>query len=205
MTPRRSPRWASERAKDPFVRRARAEGYRSRAAYKLQEIAERDALLGPGQRVLDLGAAPGGWSQVAAARVGPRGRVVALDLLPMKALPGVRFVQGDFGDAAVRARLREAMEGEAADLILSDMAPNLEGVKAADAAMSLDLATGVVAAAPEWLAVGGALLLKVFEGPDTRGLRRDLMREFATVRVRKPAASRARSSEMYLMARGFGL
>ena len=205
MTRRRARQWVAEHGKDPFVRKARADGYRSRAAYKLQEIAERERLLHTGQRVLDLGAAPGGWSQVAASRVGAPGRVVALDLLPMRPLSGVRFVQGDFGDTDTRARLREAMEGEAADLILSDMAPNLEGVKVADSAMSLELAESVIDAAPEWLVSGGALLIKVFEGPGTRGLRRNLMQRFSSVRVRKPAASKARSSEFYLMAKGFGL
>ena len=195
----------SERGRDPFVRKARAQGYRSRAAYKLLEIADREGLLRKGQRVLDLGAAPGGWSQVAASRVGPRGRVVALDLLPMEALPGVRFVQGDFGDAATRRELREAMDGEAADLILSDMAPNLEGIGVADAAKSREIAGWVIAAAPEWLVSGGALLIKVFESPETRRLRRALMQMFSSVRVRKPAASKARSSEIYLMAKGFGL
>ena len=202
---RRPSRWVSEHGKDPYVRRARAEGYRSRAAYKLQEIADREGLLRKGQRVLDLGAAPGGWSQIAASRVGPRGRVVALDLLPMEPLPGVRIVQGDFGDAGTRGELREAMEGEAADLILSDMAPNLEGVKVADATMSMELASSVIAAAPEWLDAGGALLVKVFESPDTRCLRRELSLNFSSVRVRKPAASKPSSSEIYLMAKGFGL
>lgn len=205
MTRGRSRRWMSERGRDPFVRKARAEGYRSRAAYKLMEIADREGLLRKGQRVLDLGAAPGGWSQVAASRVGPRGRVVALDLLPMDALPGVRFVQGDFGDAAARRELREAMGGEAADLILSDMAPNLEGIGVADTATSREIAERVIAAAPEWLVSGGALLIKVFESPETRGLRRELMQRFSSVRVRKPAASKPRSSEIYLMAKGFGL
>ncbi len=205
MTRRRSRDWISQHDRDPFVRKARAEGYRSRAAYKLLEIADREHLLRPGERVLDLGAAPGGWSQVAASRVGRRGRVVALDLLPMDALPGVRFVQGDFGDAATHEALRDAMEGEAADLILSDMAPNLEGIGVADTAMSLELAEGVIATAPRWLVSGGALLMKVFECPETRGLRRELMRRFSSVRVRKPAASKPRSSEIYLMAKGFGL
>ena len=195
----------AEHRRDPFVRRARAEGYRSRAAYKLREIAEREGLLRSGQRVLDLGAAPGGWSQVAAARVGPRGRVVALDLLPVAPLPGVHVVQGDFMDPATRARLREALRGDAVDLILSDMAPNLEGVKAADAARGLEMAENVIALAPGWLAAGGALLLKVFEVPGLHRLRGDMMRSFSSVRVRKPAASRARSSEIYLMAKGFGL
>ena len=195
----------TEHLGDPFVRQARAAGYRSRAAYKLQEIAEREGLPRSGQRVLDLGAAPGGWSQVAAARVGPRGRVVALDLIPMAPLPGVHVVQGDFMDAATRARLHEALQGDAVDLILSDMAPNLGGIKAADAAGGLEMAENVIALAPEWLAAGGALLLKVFEVPGIHRLRRDMMRSFSSVRVRKPAASRARSSEIYLMAKGFGL
>ena len=155
--------------------------------------------------MLDLGAAPGGWSQVAASRVGPQGRVVALDLLPMQSLPGVRVVQGDFMDAGVRARLRDALNSAAADLILSDMAPNLEGVKAADAARGLEMAYNVVALAPQWLVAGGALLVKVFEAPGTQCLRRDLARTFSSVRARKPAASRARSSELYVMAKGFGL
>ena len=205
MTRRASRKWLSEHGRDPFVRKARADGYRSRAAYKLQEIAEREGLLLRGQRVLDLGAAPGGWSQVAASRVGPRGRVFALDLLPMEELPGVCFVQGDFDHAETRERLGAAMDDEPADLILSDMAPNLEGVGAADAAKSLRLAESVFAFAPGWLTTGGALLIKVFEGPETRCLRQELMQKFSSVRVRKPAASRAKSSEIYLMAKGFGL
>jgi len=205
LTRRRSRRWIEEHRGDPFVRKAREQGYRSRAAYKLQEMAERERLLRSGQVVLDLGAAPGGWSQLAASRVAPRGRVVAVDLLPMDPIPGVFIVQGDFRDAGTRTRLREALGGGRADLILSDMAPNLEGVKSADAAMSLSIATSVFEAAPEWLAPGGALLVKVFEGPGVPVLRRSMARAFESVRVRKPEASRARSSEIYLMAKGFGL
>ena len=205
MTRRRSRRWIEEHRGDPFVRKAREQGYRSRAAYKLQEMAERERLLRSGQVVLDLGAAPGGWSQIAASRVAPRGRVVAVDLLPMDPIPGVFIVQGDFRDADIRTRLREALGGGRADLILSDMAPNLEGVKSADAAMSLSIATSVFEAAAEWLAPGGALLVKVFEGPGVSVLRRSMAQAFVSVRVRKPEASRARSSEIYLMAKGFGL
>ena len=205
MTRRRSRWWIEEHRNDPFVRKAGEQGYRSRAAYKLQEMDQREKLLRKGQRVLDLGAAPGGWSQYAAPRVGPQGRVVAVDLLPMEPLAGVCIVQGDFCDAGTRTRLCEALGGAAADVILSDMAPNLEGVKAADAAMSLSITTSVFAAAPEWLAPGGALLMKVFEGPGVSSLRRNMTQDFLSVRVRKPAASRARSSEIYLMAKGFRL
>ena len=205
LTRRRSRRWIEDHRGDPFVRKAREQGYRSRAAYKLQEIAGRDRLLRSGQLVLDLGAAPGGWSQIAASRVAPRGRVVAVDLLPMDPIPGVLIVQGDFRDAGTRSRLREALDGGRADLILSDMAPNLEGVRSADAAMSLSIATSVFEAAAEWLAPGGALLVKVFEGPEVSTLRRSMTQAFVSVRVRKPEASRARSSEIYLMAKGFGL
>ena len=201
MTPRR---WVKEHRDDPYVRRAKAAGYRSRAAWKLTEIAEREGLFRAGQRVVDLGAAPGGWSQVAACRVGPQGRVVALDLLPMEPLPGVCVVQGDFNDTGVRAHLRDALGGEA-DLILSDMAPNLGGIGAVDAARCLSLAEAVLSVAPQWLAAGGALLLKVFEGAEIHSVRRRMARDFSSVRVRKPAASRARSSEVYLVARGFGL
>ena len=205
LTRRRSRRWIEEHRGDPFVRKARAQGYRSRAAYKLQEMVERERLLRSGQLVIDLGAAPGGWSQFAASRVAPRGRVVAVDLLPMAPIPGVVVVQGDFRDAGTRTRLREALGGGRADLILSDMAPNLEGISSADAAMSLSIATSVFEAAPEWLVPGGALLVKVFEGPGVSVLRSGMARAFVSVRVRKPKASRARSSEIYLMAKGFGL
>ena len=205
MTRRRSRRWISDHVRDPFVRRARADGFRSRAAYKLLEISQREGLLRRGQRVLDLGAAPGGWSQVAASRVGPSGRVVALDLLPIEPLPGVEAVRGDFMDPALRARLLEVLEGRPVDLILSDMAPNLEGVRSADVARSLEIAGNVVGLAPEWLVPGGALLIKVFEAPEIHCLRREMRRHWSSVRVRKPAASRARSTEIYLIAKGFGL
>ena len=205
MAGRRSKRWMREHGRDPYVKEAKAAGYRSRAAYKLLEIVECERLLRRGQRVIDLGAAPGGWSQVAASRVGPHGKVIALDVAPMSPLAGVQILQGDFRHPGVRAMLRQTLGSGGVDLILSDMAPNLGGIKAVDGPRSLSIARDVLDLVPQWLIPGGALLLKVFDGEEVPCFRRDVGRNFASVRVRKPAASRARSSELYVVAKGFGL
>ena len=180
---------------------ARRDGYRSRAAYKLVEIDRRDHLLQPGQVVLELGAAPGGWSQYAARRVGAAGLVIALDLTPMQPLTGVHQLTGDAASAALRARFLETYGRHCCDLVLSDMAPDLSGVRVSDQARSLALAELALAWTLDVLKPTGALLVKVFQGTDTGALRADLRRRFRRVLTRKPSASRGRSREFYLLAR----
>ncbi len=187
---------------DPYVQRARALGYRSRAAFKLLEIDARDRLFAAGQTVVDLGAAPGGWSQVAAEKAGPGGRVVAIDVLDMAPLPGVTFLRGDFTAPAVLGALEAALGGQPADLVLSDLSPNLSGVAATDQARSTALAERAVEFAAAHLKPGGALLVKTFQGAGFPALLRQLRARFERVAARKPGASRSRSSEMYVVARG---
>jgi 23S rRNA (uridine2552-2'-O)-methyltransferase len=193
--------WLKRHVNDPYVHRAQALGYRSRAAFKLLEIEARDKLLARGQVVVDLGAAPGGWSQVAAEKVGPGGRVIALDLLEMAPLAGVTFVQGDFTTGAALAALERELAGAAVDVVLSDMAPNFSGIAVTDQARSVALCELAVAFALEHLGPGGTLLMKGFQGAGFQELLARMRREFATVAARKPDASRDRSSEMYLRAR----
>ncbi|MGE0383514.1 MAG: RlmE family RNA methyltransferase [Gammaproteobacteria bacterium] len=199
-----SKRWLREHADDPYVKKAAVDGYRSRAAYKLIELDRRDRLLRPGQRVIDLGAAPGGWSQVARQRVGSAGRVVACDLLAMDPIPGVTFICGDFNDVAVLEAVLEA-SGGGADIVLSDMAPNISGIKAADQARSIGLAELALDCAGRTLAPGGAMLVKVFQGEGLDGLVAEIKLRFARVLHRKPDASRGRSAELYLLAQGYGI
>lgn len=196
-----SGRWLQEHFTDPYVARAREQGYRSRAAFKLLEILEKDPLLHPGMTVVDLGAAPGGWSQVAAAAVGPRGRVVALDLLPMEPLPGVEFIQGDFREEAVLQALLDCLGPARADLVMSDMAPNTSGMKAVDQPRAVHLAELALDLARRILRPGGDLLVKAFQGSGLEEYQRELHGAFAKVQTRKPRASRARSPEVYLLAR----
>jgi len=193
--------WMQEHVADRFVRRARAEGMRSRAAYKLEEIAGRDALLGPGMVVVDLGAAPGGWSQVAARRVGPRGRVIAADILEMAPIAGVTFIHGDFRDVSVLTELASALGGSKVDLVLSDMSPNLSGIASADQARALELAELALDFCRKHLKPQGNLLVKVFQGEGYEGFLKALRSAFASVAARKPQASRSRSSEVYLLAK----
>jgi 23S rRNA (uridine2552-2'-O)-methyltransferase len=195
-----SKHWLQRHVSDPFVKRAREEGYRSRAAYKLLEIDARDRLLRPGATVIDLGAAPGGWSQVAAAKVGPKGRVVAIDLLEMPAPPGVQVIQGSFLDPAVRAAALAAAGGKV-DLMLSDMMPNVSGIASADQARAAELVHEAIAFCGEVLKPGGAFLVKVFQGAEFAGILAELRRRFSSVQTRKPAASRGESRETYLLAR----
>lgn len=194
--------WMHEHVNDPFVRRAQAEGMRSRAAYKLQQLAGRDKLLKPGMTVVDLGATPGGWSQVAAAAVGPSGRVVAVDLLEMTPVAKVTFIHGDFGDDAVLAQVEQALGGERADLVLSDMAPNISGVAGTDQARSIGLAELALDFAVKHLKPRGNFLVKVFQGSGFEALVADIRRRFVQVAIRKPEASRSRSSEVYIVAKG---
>ncbi|HKB58706.1 MAG TPA: RlmE family RNA methyltransferase [Gallionellaceae bacterium] len=191
-----SKQWMTEHVTDPFVQRAQKEGYRSRAAYKLLEIAERDHLLKPGTVVVDLGATPGGWSQVAAAR---GCRVIALDLLPLQPLPGVTFIQGDFREDAVLAELEASLGGQPVDLVISDMAPNISGIAMADQARAMDLAELALDFASNHLKPGGSFLVKVFHGAGFENFMREMRSRFAKVVARKPKASRDRSSEQYLL------
>ncbi|WP_298956672.1 RlmE family RNA methyltransferase [uncultured Methylobacterium sp.] len=205
-----SKRWLERQLNDPYVAKAKREGYRSRAAYKLLEIDDRFHLLKPGQRVVDLGAAPGGWSQVAAARVGSqpgaeagrRGRVVGIDLLEIEPMPGVDFVTLDFLDPSAPGLLT-GMLGGPADVVMSDMAANATGHKKTDHLRIMGLAETAAAFAREILAPGGVYLAKVLQGGTESGLLADLKRDFAAVRHVKPAASRADSSELYVLATGY--
>jgi len=194
------PEWLRRHLTDPYVRRAREAGYRSRAAFKLLEIDRKDRLLRPGMRVLDLGAAPGGWTQVAAQRVRPGGRVVALDCLEFESLGGVISIRGDFHDASVRARVVEALAGPA-DLVLCDLSPNLTGIASADQARAAQLVELAATFACELLRPEGAFLCKIFHGEAFAGLREMLKGAFESLQVRKPSASRSESRETYVLAR----
>jgi 23S rRNA (uridine2552-2'-O)-methyltransferase len=194
--------WMQEHVTDPYVRKAQAEGMRSRAAYKLQQLAERDHLLKPGMVVVDLGCAPGGWAQVAGRVVGPEGRVIGVDLLEMLPVPGVRFVQGDFGDDAVLAEVEKYLDGRPVDLVLSDMAPNMSGVASVDQARSIGLAELALDFSVNHLKPKGNFLVKVFQGSGFEQLVAEIRRCFVQVMIRKPEASRSRSNEVYLVGKG---
>ena len=194
--------WMREHVTDPYVKRANAEGYRSRAAYKLQQIAAKDRLLKPGLTVVDLGAAPGGWSQIAAEAVGAAGKVLAVDLLEMAQVPGVTVIRGDFSDAATLQALEEALEGKPVDLVLSDMAPNMSGIASVDQARSLALAELAFEFALNHLKPQGNFLVKVFQGAGHSEFLASLRRAFALVNTRKPEASRSRSREVYILGKG---
>lgn len=198
-----SKQWLRDHADDEFVRRARQQGYRSRAAYKLREIDERYRLLRPGMIVVDLGASPGGWSQYARQKVGPGGRVVAQDILPMEPLPGVDFLLGDIRDSAVLDLLVASLSGASADLVISDMSPNISGDHVSDQARIGQLGELVVQVATKALVPGGQLLLKGFQGEGTDELRREVARRFDKLVTCKPRASRPKSREIYLFAKGF--
>lgn len=198
-----SKQWMREHVNDVYVQRAKSEGYRSRAAYKLLEIAARDKLLRPGMVVVDLGAAPGGWSQVARTQVGARGLVLALDLLEMEPLPGVTFLQGDFRENAVVAALAAALAGRTIDLVLSDMSPNISGIAMSDQARVMHLAELALEFAAKHLKHGGNLLVKVFQGSGFQEFLRQMRTQFKNVATRKPEASRGRSSELYLLGKGY--
>jgi 23S rRNA (uridine2552-2'-O)-methyltransferase len=198
-----SKQWMREHVNDVYVQRAKSEGYRSRAAYKLLEIAARDKLLKPGMVVVDLGAAPGGWSQVARAQVGARGLVLALDLLEMEPLPGVTFLQGDFREDAVVAALAAALAGRTVDLVLSDISPNISGIAMSDQARVMHVAELALEFAAKHLKHGGNLLVKVFQGSGFQEFLRQMRTQFKNVVTRKPEASRGRSSELYLLGKGY--
>jgi 23S rRNA (uridine2552-2'-O)-methyltransferase len=195
-----SQRWLKEHFSDPYVKKAQAEGLRSRAAYKLEELVERDRLLKPGMVVVDLGAAPGGWSQWVRQALGDSGRVVALDILEMPSLAGVEFLHGDFRDDAVLSRLEAALGGQPVDLVLSDMAPNKSGVDAVDQPRGMHLAELAMDFADRHLRPGGTFLIKLFQGVGFDEYVRELRQRYARVVIRKPAASRRRSPEVYALA-----
>ena|SRR5690554_457316 len=197
-----SDRWLKEHVNDPWVARAQAEGYRSRACYKLLEINEKDKLLRPGMRVLDLGSAPGSWTQVVAQLVGDKGLVLASDILEMAPLAGVTFIQGDFREDEVFQQLLDALGGGKVDLVISDMAPNMSGNRAMDMPRAMYLAELALDMATKVLEPNGRFLVKVFQGEGIEEFRRSLHDTFRNVVTRKPAASRSRSSEVYLLGSG---
>ncbi len=199
---RTSNAWLREHVNDPYVQRARAEGYRSRASFKLMEIDDRDHLIRSGEVVVDLGATPGGWSQVAARRMKGKGRVIALDLLEMDPLHGVDFIQGDFREEDVLLNLEAMLAGEKVGLVLSDMAPNMSGILLSDQARVMHLAELGLEFSRNWLKPEGAFLVKVFQGYGFDDFVREMRLVFRTVSSRKPEASRDRSAEVYLLGRG---
>ena len=197
-----SQRWLKEHFADPYVKKAQAEGLRSRAAYKLEELIERDRLLKPGMVVVDLGAAPGGWSQFVRQAMGDHGRVVAMDILDMPPLAGVEFLHGDFRDDSVLSQLEALLDGAPVDLVLSDMAPNKSGVDAVDQPRAMYLAELAMDFADRHLKPGGALLIKLFQGTGFDDYIRELRRRYDKVAIRKPDASRKRSPEVYALGQG---
>lgn len=204
-----SRKWLNEHFKDEFVLRSKVDGYRSRAVYKLDEIQQRDRLLKPGMTVVDLGAAPGGWSQYAGRLLGDKGLVVALDILPMEPLPNVEFIEGDFREEAVYTQLMEVierytdLENHGVDLVMSDMAPNVSGMKAVDQPRAMHLVELALELARTTLKVDGAFVVKVFQGEGFQEYIQELRGSFKRVVTRKPKASRPRSPEVYLLATGF--
>ena len=197
-----SKRWLKQHHEDAYVLKARELGYRSRAVFKIDEIQQKDRILKPGQFVLDLGAAPGGWSEYAASIVGDRGRVIALDLLPMEPIAGVEFIQGDFTEQAVLDQLLASIGESRFDLVLSDMAPNLSGMSSQDQPRAMYLAELALDLARRYLNPDGSFLVKLFQGEGFEDLVSDLRMTFDSVKFRKPDASRSRSSEIYSLCRG---
>lgn len=198
-----SSRWLAEHEADPYVQQARKLGYRSRATFKLLEILEKDRLIKQGMIVVDLGAAPGGWSQVARPLIGSRGRLIALDILPMEPLKDVEFILGDFREDSVLEALNAAVGEQAVDLVLSDMAPNISGIGAADQASSLYLCELALDFCGAHLKKTGVLVVKVFQGEGFDAYLKAVRQAFESVTIRKPKASRPRSSEVYLVARNY--
>jgi 23S rRNA (uridine2552-2'-O)-methyltransferase len=198
-----SGRWLERQRRDPYVRQARKTGARSRAIFKLEELDRRDRLLKPGMTVVDLGAAPGGWSQYVAQKAGPGGRVIALDILPMDPIPGVEVMEGDFTEEAVLHALENRLAGRPVDLVISDMAPNMTGIAITDQARSMMLAELALEFATQHLRTGGDFLVKAFQGAGFAEFLRGLRGRFAEVLSRKPPASRSESREIYLLGKGF--
>jgi 23S rRNA (uridine2552-2'-O)-methyltransferase len=194
--------WLAEHFTDEYVKRAQQEGFRSRAIYKLKEIDARDHLLKHGMTVVDLGAAPGGWAQYARSRVGLPGRVLALDILPIEPLPGVEILRADFTETAALAQLAQALAGRPVDLVISDMSPNISGIEVSDQARTMRLAELALDFAVQNLRPGGDFLVKTFQGQGFSEFYRQLQQRFEKLLTRKPKASRPRSREVYLLARG---
>ena len=197
-----SPRWLKEHFDDPFVKKAQAEGMRSRAAYKLEELIEKDRLLKPGMVVVDLGAAPGGWSQFVRKALGDSGRVIAMDILEMPPIAGVEFIHGDFREDGPLSQLESLLAGKPVDLVLSDMAPNMTGVDTVDQARAMYLSELARDFAENHLRVGGNFLIKLFQGTGFDVYVRELRRRYEKVVIRKPDASRKRSPEVYALGQG---
>ena len=197
-----SHQWLRKHFDDEFVKRAQREGYRSRAVYKLDEIQQKDRILRPGSVVVDLGAAPGGWSQYAVQQLGDKGRIIALDILPMEPLPGVEFLQGDFREDEALAALLELLDGATVSLVMSDMAPNISGMGAVDQPRSMYLVELAVDFAATVLGKGGDLLFKGFQGEGFDALLKDLRGQYRKILIRKPKASRPKSREVYVLAKG---
>lgn len=198
-----SSEWLRRHVNDPYVKQAQLDGYRSRSAYKLIELNEKDRLIKPGMRILDLGSAPGGWSQVSGKLVGKKGRVLATDILPMEPIANVDFVQGDFNDDAVIAQLLEWLAGGKFDLIISDIAPNLSGIDSADQAGSMYFLELALDTVRKTLKPGATFVAKMFQGSGSDDYVKELRKSFEKVLIRKPAASRAQSREVYIVAKGF--
>jgi 23S rRNA (uridine2552-2'-O)-methyltransferase len=198
-----SSQWLQRHVSDPFVKQAQKEGYRSRSAYKLIQLNEKDRLIHPNSLVVDLGSAPGGWSQVAGRLVGRKGRVVATDILPMDALPNVEFIQGDFTEEAVLAQVVAALGGHKPDVIICDLAPNISGIASADQAKTMYLLELALDMVKQTLKSGGAFVTKMFQGQGSDAYLKEFRKSFEKVHVRKPEASRAESSEVYLVGKGF--
>ena len=197
-----SAQWLREHAADPYVKRAHKEGFRSRSAFKLEELDAAERLLKPGMVIVDLGAAPGGWSQYASKALNGKGLVIALDILPMDPMPGVEFILGDFREPGPLSALRSVLQGRPVDLVMSDMAPNMSGIDAVDQPRQLHLAELALEFSREALRPGGVFLAKVFQGAGFDEFLRSVRGGFDKVRMKKPPASRARSAEMYLLATG---
>lgn len=188
---------------DPYVKMAQSQGFRSRAVFKLKEIQEKDQFIKPGMNIVDLGAAPGGWSQFARQLIGQKNKLVALDILPMEPLDGVDFILGDFREQSVLDELFARLNGVSVDLVMSDMAPNMSGNKSVDQSRSLYLAELALDTAKKVLTTNGAFLVKLFQGEGFESFYRDVQSCFSRVVIRKPKASRPRSNEVYILARGF--
>ena len=199
-----SARWLNEHVNDPYVKQAQKDGYRSRSSYKLIQLNEKDRLIRPGMRVVDLGSAPGGWSQVAGRLVGAKGRVLATDILSMEPVKNVDFIQGDFTEESVLQEIVARLEGNAPDVVLSDIAPNISGIDSADQASAMYLVELALDMARQVLKPKGDFVAKVFQGTGSDAFLKDLRTSFEKVLIRKPAASRARSREVYMVGKGFG-
>jgi len=198
-----SARWLKEHVNDPFVKQAQKDGYRSRASYKLKELNEKDKLIKPGMLVIDLGSAPGGWSQIASELVGEQGKLIASDILPMDPLPDVDFIQGDFTEEAVFDEIMRAIANRPVDVVISDMAPNLSGISAADQAASIYLIELALDMAQQVLKPKGSFIAKAFQGEGYDAFVTLVREQFETVVIRKPDSSRARSREVYVVGKGF--